>query len=171
TGGVVVSSNGGMLLGTGTITGNVTVNAGNFLLPGDFVAGGPFTSTLTVAGNVTFAGASEFFIIANSSTNFSHLFISGTHTVTLGSGSSQPTVGVSQNQTPFTNPSLLIISSSSASSTVVGTFATPPSGNISTGFAFPSFTYASPSTNLVILDPPLQDATPLASVATSVSPS
>jgi hypothetical protein len=138
----------GLLLGSGTLVGNVTVDSGAFLLPGDFNAG-----TLTVAGNVTFNSGGELLVIANSATNYSQLVVSGNNTVTLGSA----TVGVSQNYTPSGTDNLTIISA--ASCALAGTFNTTFPHNVSSGFLFgKGFTYG-PGATVVLLDPPPQDGT------------
>jgi hypothetical protein len=99
-----------LLAGSGTITGNLTVNSGGFLLPGNF---NPTTTTnckLTVTGTVAFNSGSELLIVANgnSSGQFSFLNVTGALSVT-----GSPTVGVSQNYTPSGSTNLTIISAAS----------------------------------------------------------
>lgn len=157
-GSAVSVNSGGLLLGSGTITGNVVVNSGGFLLPGDFIAG-IGSSALTVAGNVTLGASAEMFVIANSATNYSQLIVSGTHTVSLDGTA---TVGVSQNYTPLGSDDLTIISADSSMLSGNLSTAIPPHNDVSV-FYFGKqpnpFTYG-PGATVVLKDPPPPDGAP-----------
>jgi autotransporter-associated beta strand protein len=158
----VAVNNTAMLVGAGTITGDVNVNAGGFLLPGGFISAAGST-TLTVVGNVTFDPSSELFVIANSKTNFSQLVVSGAHTVTLGSA----TVGVSQNYIPSGTSADNLTIISAPASTLVGTFNTTFPHNVSSGFQFGKGFLYGPGATVVMRDPPPSDGTPAAVTPTS----
>jgi uncharacterized protein with beta-barrel porin domain len=80
--GNVTVNSGGQLTGQGTISGDVNVLSGGFVVPG--IVSGTAIGTLTVTGNVAFTANSTFAVNANAAGQADKLAVGGTAALTDG---------------------------------------------------------------------------------------
>jgi hypothetical protein len=138
-GGGGININGGLLAGSGTVSGGLlTIGTGAFLMAGDFAPG-----TLSTA-DVTFQSGSEFLTILNSDSSFGVLSSGGTVTIP----NPGVTLGLSVNYTTSPGHILTIITATSVSAT------DPPFSALTVNGASSPFTQHSNANSVFLQDPP-----------------
>jgi uncharacterized repeat protein (TIGR03803 family) len=163
-----ININAGLLDGSGTVNGPITISSGGFLLPGDFGSG------ILNTGNVTLNTGAQFLAVFNGSSNpgsaYSQLLSTGTVNLN-GDNQAGSALNVALLYLPPGTGTLTIIK---AANPIAGTFAGLPEGTMLNltynGTSYP-FKISYLNDQVVLIDPlPQQAATaPGAPTAPSVA--
>jgi hypothetical protein len=151
-----ININAGLLDGSGTVNGPITISSRGFLLPGDYGPG-----TLTVKGDVTLNSGAQFLDVFNGNTNagIDYGQLASTGTVNLNGSTLNVALLYQPNGTP--TPLTII-----KANTVAGTFAGLPDGTKFTlGGSTATFTISYKTNQVVLTDPLPQQAAPAPSAS------
>jgi uncharacterized repeat protein (TIGR03803 family) len=162
-----ININAGLLEGSGTVNGPITISSGGFLLPGDFGSG------ILHTGNVTLKTGAQFLAVFNGSSNpgtaYSQLVSSGTVNLN-GDNQAGSTLNVALLYLPPGTGTLTI---TKAANPITGTFAGLPEGatlNLTyNGTSYP-FKISYLNDKVVLTDPLPQQAAAALSALTASAP-